>query len=545
MRILHISDIQAGKFNIKEDIKKNEKDKVPDEVYKLIINDLRYIFKKIHSQQPIDIIVISGDIASEGIEEDYIEVNKTLFKMMEDVFMSGNNPIPKNRWLIAPGNHDVQWGLNEKRFNEFIKFCHSNGFHSNFELENPASIFDLIQFKDEISEKKIEIIVLNSCLDIYNKETGKNANLSKKYFYLFADLINTPIIKILLCHHRLIEITNYNHNHCLEELRENKVILALVGDFHKSQKRVDEINGIKFITAGSLLAKTSERVSGFDIMNREFNVYDIDLEKGSVTYTTFIKTQNWEEQKREEVDLPFGIKILTTQDDRDNIIVKLKKIEDIIHKNHPTEDIIIKYMDSSFYTYMREREWKKASNQINFKMENEIEIITQIEYRIIKLRSFLSFVEKLEPQLNIKVPLIIDDYNISVLNLAVEMRRELPTWRKSLIDKIKEHIEDLNFISVNLTSLLSDEGILLFLSEDQKEEVISLTIQVEHYKEENTRAYLEIDIEEDRQFGTVELEKALTDLHNNINSEDLDLIYNFLNDIQNDLEQLKRNLKWD
>ncbi|KKL19862.1 hypothetical protein LCGC14_2461230, partial [marine sediment metagenome] len=162
-----------------------------------------------------------------------------------------------------------------------------------------------------------------------------------------------PLPKVIICHHRLIEITNYNHTHCLEELRENNVILALVGDFHKSQKRIDEINGIKVITAGSLLAKTSERVSGFDIMNREFNIYDLNIEKGIISYSTFIKTQDWEELKREKVDLPFGTKTLRNERENEIIISKLEQIEDKIHINNPTEEMIIEHMDSHFYDYMR------------------------------------------------------------------------------------------------------------------------------------------------------------------------------------------------
>ncbi|KKL19861.1 hypothetical protein LCGC14_2461220 [marine sediment metagenome] len=137
---------------------------------------------------------------------------------------------------------------------------------------------------------------------------------------------------------------------------------------------------------------------------------------------------------------------------------------------------------------------------------------------------------------------MVDAYNISALDLAVTFRRELPSYIKSIFEKIKDQIEDLNFMFLNLTSLLSETGILLFLTEEQKEESNILTSLVEFYEEESIKMHLEIDLEETRQFTAEELEKTIIDLHAKINLEDLDRIYKFLNRIQNDLDQLRRNL---
>lgn len=63
MRILHISDIQEGRFGVKTDLKKSYP-KTWQEEYDNILDDLKTKFRSIHSQQPIDIIIISGDLAS-------------------------------------------------------------------------------------------------------------------------------------------------------------------------------------------------------------------------------------------------------------------------------------------------------------------------------------------------------------------------------------------------------------------------------------------------------------------------------------------------
>ncbi len=132
MRILHLSDIQDGELGIKPDLK----DKFPDdweEKYKDILEDLKSEFNSIHSKTPIDIITISGDLASTEFEEEYKNLSKEFVPILEEIFLKGSNPVPKDRWLIIPGNHDVQSDEGIERFDEFIKFCEGNGFKLPYE----------------------------------------------------------------------------------------------------------------------------------------------------------------------------------------------------------------------------------------------------------------------------------------------------------------------------------------------------------------------------------------------------------------------------
>ena len=308
MRILHLSDIQEGRFGIKPDLQnlfpENWKDK-----YKDILMDIKNEFYNIHSKTPIDIIVISGDLASMGSKEEFDNFTKEFMPIMEDVFLKGPNIIPKNRWLIVPGNHDVQWDMGEKKFDAFINFCKENGFTMHFKLNTPNSIFSSIIFQDKLTNIKIEILLLNSCLEISNQETKNNANISTNYFNKIKDNFsldeNSP--KIMICHHRLHEISK-NFDHALIELRIQNTILALVGDIHKSQPDIDVINNIKCITAGPLLAKKSERKVNADEVPRQFNVYEINLETGILNHATYVKSTHWDKITREPIDLPFGSK---------------------------------------------------------------------------------------------------------------------------------------------------------------------------------------------------------------------------------------------
>ena len=308
-----MSDIQEGFYGIKEDLKS----KFPQNwqsAYNFILNDLKLQFKKIHSEKHVDIIIISGDMASKGKKEEYSKLTQEFIPMMEEVFLKGENPVPKSNWLLPPGNHDLQWCKKKllrlmnrrrkleynQRFNDYVMFCKNNGFHLNFKINDPNSIFDLIHYEDGETGKNIDFVLLNSCLDIFNKKTRKRANLSKEYFHTFESKLDSKTKKIIICHHRLIEILSFNKTHCLEELENRNVFLSLAGDFHASSPNIGNINRIQFITVGALLARKSERMSGIDEINREMNVYDLDFIDGKVSWTTYIKSANWVPIKRDE-----------------------------------------------------------------------------------------------------------------------------------------------------------------------------------------------------------------------------------------------------
>ena len=309
MRILHISDIQEGKFGIKPDLKKTYSDNWQKE-YQLILNDIKAVFKRIHSEKPVDVIIFSGDLASKGNKEEYHKLQQEFIAKLTEIFPENNND-PRKHWLFVPGNHDVQWGKGEHRFDEFINFCHNNGFHKRYELGKPYSIFDIFVFTDKNTKMDMEIILLNSSLEIYDEDTRKNSNIPEEYFNQIEEELDDKTWKIMVSHHRLVEIESNitsNKKHCLKKLRDRKVFLALVGDFHESQDDVNKICGIKSITAGALMAKKSQRTVGIDVSNRQFNVYDIDFNVGMLQWSTYKKTLDWEENRRKSIELPFGFK---------------------------------------------------------------------------------------------------------------------------------------------------------------------------------------------------------------------------------------------
>ena len=135
---------------------------------------MKFKLDSIQKKNPIDIIIISGDLASKGLGIEYKQLSEEFIPMLEEIFHN----IPKENWLVVPGNHDIHRNKGKRRFDEFIKFCEDNGFNPQYKMGNPSTIFH-----SKIFKLSIEFILLNSCLEIYDKDTGKDANIPKDYFY--------------------------------------------------------------------------------------------------------------------------------------------------------------------------------------------------------------------------------------------------------------------------------------------------------------------------------------------------------------------------
>ncbi|MFX0187197.1 MAG: metallophosphoesterase [Candidatus Hodarchaeota archaeon] len=295
LNILHVSDIQEGRFGIKEDIFEVNK------VYLNFLSDLKDKLEILHRKNKIDIIVISGDLTSIGAKEEFDHLTNEFLPILNDVFLKGTNIVPKDRWILVPGNHDVEWEKGEARFNNFIQFCQENGFHQ-YKLNNPESIYSKIICRDKISENTLGIIALNSCLEIFDENSPNISNISNSYFSSFSkdwDNLFREMPKLMVCHHTLHSIKKDRFNHALNKLSDNNVLLALAGDIHKSESHADEISNIRCIPAGTILAKKTERQVGIDEVSRQFNLVNLNLQSGYVKWYTYIFEGTWREIKNE------------------------------------------------------------------------------------------------------------------------------------------------------------------------------------------------------------------------------------------------------
>ena len=295
LNILHISDIQEGRFGIKEDISE------VNEAYSKFLIDLKSKLEIIHRRNKVDIIVISGDLASVSSKDEYNNLEKEFLPILDEIFLKGKNVVPKHRWIIVPGNHDVEWGKGIARFNNFIQFSQDNGFHT-YQLNNPESIYSSIVCLDKTTGNTIGIIGLNSCLEIFDEQSRHESNISNSYFSVVSKNWNNDfreMPKLMVCHHRLNDIKRDKFDHALNTLRDNNVLLALGGDIHKSESYADVISKIRCIPAGTISAKKSERQVGIDEVSRQFNLINLNLQSGYVNWYTYIFEGTWREIKNE------------------------------------------------------------------------------------------------------------------------------------------------------------------------------------------------------------------------------------------------------
>ncbi|HEV7745664.1 MAG TPA: metallophosphoesterase [Pyrinomonadaceae bacterium] len=107
--ILHLSDIHFGSDHAFQ--------------AKLGIGDLITIaLRNITKGGPIDLVVVSGDLTSEGTEDEFRQADEFLFSVAQTL------EIDVNRFVIVPGNHDI-YRREEvgRRFSKFVEFL--DGFY--------------------------------------------------------------------------------------------------------------------------------------------------------------------------------------------------------------------------------------------------------------------------------------------------------------------------------------------------------------------------------------------------------------------------------
>ncbi len=286
LRILHLSDIQEGMFGVK-----NER----PQRYQDLLADLGLQFEHIHKKNPIDIIIITGDLTSKGDVKEFEILSNEFIPMLFKIFINSSNPIPPERYLVVPGNHDLEWEKGTARFNNFIEFCERHGFSGHFIKDEPELIYvNMICMQGNISPR-FALLGLNSCLEIYDKTTSKMANIPKSYYAKTVDSWDDTfkaLPKIMVCHHPLHKISMADEN-SLIKLNKCNVRLTLAGDIHKALPSIDVIEGIKCISAGALFASKAERGDA----PRQFSVYTIDLETLKFDSTIYQKIQDdWEEK---------------------------------------------------------------------------------------------------------------------------------------------------------------------------------------------------------------------------------------------------------
>jgi DNA repair exonuclease SbcCD nuclease subunit len=255
IRIIHFSDFHFNKQNL-------------DHWNYFVKDSLIEELQRIHEEQHIDLIFLTGDLIDKGgasfstIDEAFIEFRKNI---IEPILSSIGLPI--ERFLIIPGNHDLNKKLEEEwqddglkthlctpdRIQNFIKKGREGDYKGfervksfkNFEKtlytgfpNCQLSPFDS-NFVLDINGKKVGVSCLNSSWRCYDSQKDKGLIIVGDTQIANANLyLKNCEVKIALIHHPYDWISGVEQKVIHSHLHNN-FNMMLIGHVHEGETNVE------------------------------------------------------------------------------------------------------------------------------------------------------------------------------------------------------------------------------------------------------------------------------------------------------------------
>jgi predicted phosphodiesterase len=303
MRIVHLSDIHLSSENI-EDLQLSYLD--------CLIND----FKEQSHDNPIDLIIISGDLVDRGghslLKKDNYKSYDNPFKIFEKEFIdkiSNKLPIIKEQILFVSGNHDIQGHQTNEIIDAGLKsiFTKSEDVNricnnsKNSEFLNLNKLGAFLDFEKEYHKESIkkenytysifESTYIYNCkglnigIMLANDSWRCSTNKVENHFmgnhqFLRALKIfekNNTIFNIAVMHHPL-DVFNKDEQKNIENILKNKSFQILLNGHEHSNRYSTIGHGYnKFLTISGRTAfdkpheKDSEYISGYSIIDIDIN----------------------------------------------------------------------------------------------------------------------------------------------------------------------------------------------------------------------------------------------------------------------------------
>lgn len=314
MRIIHLSDIHYS--NVAWHQQLFETCATP-----ALIADL----KKYHSELPIDLIVVSGDLINRGgisfKNQDGKPSPSLAFKTFEEQFIHriateiGLSPL---NFILAPGNHDVdrsadseidEIGMKGKLISnpvvsDYIANKPSQGikrilpykeFESQFYSTDPQANLSIFHsfFKRNVGSQSIGIAGVNSSWRAYNSETDAGhliiGEISLKSGYSY---ISESDFKIAILHHPLDHLIEFEKEY-IESFLCKSFDLVLFGHQHKGKDHeIMSGNGDQVIYNsapgnwhGSYDADNTKYRNGYEVI-------DVASDKITITHRVYLHSDS-------------------------------------------------------------------------------------------------------------------------------------------------------------------------------------------------------------------------------------------------------------
>lgn len=323
--ILHLSDLHRTPGH---EVTNNN-------LWKELRRDINTEFKKTNSilgrNEPrlpedgkIDLIIVSGDITQKATEAEYDEAANFL-SLLVDNLLDGE----KNRLILVPGNHDVDWSYSKGAYEEVQKLTPENtSVQENFfrfKFEKTPPNWTLMQrnhddiYQDRFKafakffsefynkEHSFNLKERHNQYTIYNKFTEKlkivvvgfsSCDLVDHLWYrgainheaiINADSkldelgysINSGVLRIAVWHHNVLgspEKSDFMDPQVAMTLAEHGFSLGLHGHIHKAIRSdiFGSYAGLPVVSAGSLCAGSKERPESIPY---QYNVIGIDTKQ--------------------------------------------------------------------------------------------------------------------------------------------------------------------------------------------------------------------------------------------------------------------------
>ncbi len=292
--ILHLSDLHFGTLAD------------ANNWYGTIADDLNDLSSELDFDQ-IDALIISGDVANRSTEEEYHAAEKFITQL------AGEFRIKRSHIIIVPGNHDLNWDLGDKFYQELAetgkmneplkqrRFEHFRNFYQAIRMESYPLEYENQGIIYHMPKLKLLILGLNSAWQLDRFKT-KEASIHPDSITFALNKIRDNqdfyegFLKMAVWHHPLsspFEDRIKDHGFA-ERLARSGFRFAFHGHIHKSDKSLysDPVNvggrRLDIISAGTFGAPVREWTPGFPL---QYNL--LKLEGNKVTVHT---------RRREEIN---------------------------------------------------------------------------------------------------------------------------------------------------------------------------------------------------------------------------------------------------
>jgi predicted MPP superfamily phosphohydrolase len=377
MVILHVSDLHLDKT-------------LEFETQKYVVEPLLKRLEQVAKEKKIDLIIFSGDLINEG-GRSYGNDPELAFLTFEEIFivpLIRRLNLPKERFLMIPGNHDVsrdkdsqtiELGLKARLENQNAV---SDFYDDTIQLNLTEGIKRISPFYDftatfygmpiltrklsrmntefilDIENLKVGVSCLNSSWRCYDSKGDKgNLLIGEKQVQKSLDNIDHCDVKIVVTHHDLEYLTEFDKVD-VGSIIQKSFDLWFTGHVHKvdSEYRIHPLGKVyKSIASGILSHNVKD-----EVYKNGFSVIDYQPEKRKI-FTHFFKYDHFKKEYIPNNSLgdDFGIWENSLISDEEQSLISLgKSVIDELYKDAKSTS------DSHLITYQTDTNAPKTLKEL-------------------------------------------------------------------------------------------------------------------------------------------------------------------------------------